>query len=782
MKQKAKQLPGVLEEINRQNSLGEQNRRQIRFKYNLAVLCQGSVAVLGSNEFVAGLGEFLSQDRVDREERGKILTALGRGVVSPEQTIRERTLSILSLTAVHALQRDEEAEIVLLVRNLGKWLVYEEEVLPGLEVVVKRVEELVDWLFKLSLWSDAAEILDILSGISSGSLKKNPAIRSLAGRTLSNLASRSVINKHIEYCLGNGSENADSIKLLKYFNRQATPIIFERCEKSKDRMEIQALLQLLSIFSGKDFPRLLGDHLHVSQSVDVLHEIIRFFAEQGDDSMFPVLQEFYAHPDLQIQHEMIRYVVVLGGRAMRARLLTGLGMVDDRLKVPIIRLLAEHAAGDDTALQAICAAVEELRNTTPGVREGLVRAVAIALRAFPCQQSIELLGRLRRECQSLGQRDRLLLQIDQSLNILTPQMRHKRKIAEVEEVVFDSDPLHKQLAAGRKARIEEEVKKYLRRGDSGGAGRLLIREARAAGGERDFAAAELLRDRILEVDPMALVEVVQLGEWLERQKRAMTEPLQAEIWRDLRDQLTSAECRALQKALNRETYGKGDAIVRAGELDASLFFLASGEIGLNCRARGDERFLRRLKPGSVLGGSQFFTSSVWTFSLRALSDVQVHLLGRDTFLALIEKHPGLESKLHRHCTLHDNLAVELLKEAGDDRREFPRIPAVRLISYSLPDSYGTKESREYSGELIDISRNGLAFTIKLSSYENARLLLGREILSTLGPNNGATVRCSGIVVGVRRQEKGAGGFSIHVKLSSLIDDIVLDRVVCSKRN
>lgn len=777
MKQKAEQQPDVLATVNRNLSLSEEKRRQLRFEYNLAALVVGSVRVLGSNEFVDDLAAFLANDSEEKDRNRKILTALGEAAVCPDRMIRERTLTVLSLVALNSLQKNDRGEIILLVHNFSQWLEYEQEVLPGFAVICKRIEELADWLLQRSLWKDASKIVCLLAEIHCGGLEKSAAIRSFAGKSLSKLATESTVEKLADGYLRNDSEQDFYLGILRGLGIPSAVLLMGRILQSADRKERQQFLNLISIVAGEAFPGLVEDALQQPPAAEALRDIIHIAAENNGAAIYPILQRCIAHEDKRVQHEMIRYIVKLDGREMKARLMAGLGVVHDSLKITIIRLLAEHAGGDESVLSVLCEFIDSRNIFAPNARPELVRAVVIALRSFPYRQSIEVLDRLHSEYKNLADSDRLLLQIDRSVKILTPQLRHNRQFPDdAGEVVFDSDPVHKQLACNKVAKIEEEIRKILRQGDSKGAGQLLYQHARTAGRERDFVTAEKLRDRILEIDPMALTEVVELGEWLENQKKAMTEPLHSETWCDLGDLLAPVEFKALHQILRRETYRKGDLIIQAGESDESLYFLTSGHIGLNCLSGGDERFLKRMKPGDILGSTPFFSASVWTFSLRALSDVHVHLLRREAFRLLVEKYPELEQKLHRYCTKYEEMIAELLKTTGDDRREFPRYPAVRLITNCLQDPYGAGESRAFTGELVDISRNGLAFTVKISGRENARLLLGREIASTIQADGESIAQCSGIVVGVR-QRKIAKDFSIHVKLARKIDDDMFNRIV-----
>jgi len=65
--------------------------------------------------------------------------------------------------------------------------------------------------------------------------------------------------------------------------------------------------------------------------------------------------------------------------------------------------------------------------------------------------------------------------------------------------------------------------------------------------------------------------------------------------------------------------------------------------------------------------------------------------------------------------------------------------------------------------LADISRGGLCFTVHITSRENARLLLGRQIVSEMQLADGNILKCFGVIVGVQNHRDDDQHFSVHVR-------------------
>jgi len=234
--------------------------------------------------------------------------------------------------------------------------------------------------------------------------------------------------------------------------------------------------------------------------------------------------------------------------------------------------------------------------------------------------------------------------------------------------------------------------------------------------------------------------------------------------------MSTDEFNQLYYAQRQENYHKGDVIVQCGETDSNLYFLNSGYISLNCNVGGKEIFLKKMQPGNVLGGDQFFSPSVWTVTLRALGEIQVNVLEHALLEKISENYPGIEKKLRRYCQKYAHVR-ELLKMSGDDRREYPRYSVDLPVQNVLLDPYGNKGNRTFIGQLFDISKQGLAFTIRISNRNSARLLLGRHIMTTIIIGDEELPQQNGLIVRVRQHEPIMNDFSVHVKLSKEIDEI-----------
>jgi hypothetical protein len=86
-----------------------------------------------------------------------------------------------------------------------------------------------------------------------------------------------------------------------------------------------------------------------------------------------------------------------------------------------------------------------------------------------------------------------------------------------------------------------------------------------------------------------------------------------------------------------------------------------------------------------------------------------------------------------------------------------------VIINTLLDVYGQPSSQQFKGQMEDISLGGLSLLIRISKKENARLLLGRGLISFLPVGSNETRERRGEIVGVSLQDYVDKDYRIHVR-------------------
>lgn len=776
MKNKAVQDPDILQNIKKNIADAEQKRKELRFTYNFNLFAQGNLQVINNDEFFEGLKLFLTHSYENLTDN-QIYQRLGDGALVKEASARERALLLLSsLVKIH-LDQNSKSILIILSRSLCKWLEFETEVVSCFHLVNKRLEDILIWFLENSCWGEADEVIELLGRIQSGNLKKSMDIKDLTNKTLHNLEKKAIVEKLTDEYLNETDQQKLLVKILQVIGSKAVIYLLNRIIHSPDRTERLALLDLISTFGNCALP-VLKDCVEKNPPWAVVRNIICIVSKTEDETNFDLVRRYYGHPDERVQIEMISCILKLSGPKMRQRLIEGLNIVHDRLKIYILRLLVEPEDNDESVLSAILELAGRRTSFPEDSEYDLSLAITAALKAFPCERTIEQLKKMRDECNGKKEADKLLFHIEEALKVIGPIVRHNIQFSNnMQDIVsFDNDPVQQQRAFEKVRKTENEIQALVQAGKMEQAGQLIYDQGIAAAKMKDFSVAELLRDRLLEINSMAFSEVIQLGEFIDEQKSTSITSHHLEIWRELYEEMTTEEFNQLYYSLRQENYHKGDTIVQSGDIDNSLYFLNSGYISLCCIVSGKEIFLKRMQPSNVLGGEQFFSPSVWTVTLRALSEVEVHVLDHKVFLKTVEEYPGIGDKLRRYCQQHGQVP-DLLKMSGDDRREYPRHSIVLHSRNILLDSFGKKGKRSFKSEIFDISRQGLAFIIRISSSTNARLLLGRHIMITIVIGDVELPQQNGVIVGVRLYEPIMQDYSIHVKLFKKIDKRLFESIL-----
>jgi CRP-like cAMP-binding protein len=770
-------------EIARKLDRAEKERVRERFLKGLQELKNNNFETLSNDEFVEKLSEHLCTIDLskDHESAMSLLDSLGAGCCSSDQSVRERALVVLSVFSEHALEGDNFEFIRKVAGILRRWLTAETEYLAGFGVICKQIQNVGLKLLGNNFLTEAEELLAPLSNIQSGALEKSNTIKGMAAKTLEGLAKKDILGKLASTYLDQ-LDNKSKVSgiLLKSLGRRSAIFLLNRLMHSENKEERFHLMRLIPE-TGEVAISVFEECLTKKPPWYVVRNIIFMISEIGDTSFFSLIAPYLQYPDIRVQQQVVNCIRIFGGEEMQERLLLALSKVHDELKIRLVMKVG-RTKGSDVA-SALLDLFENRGSFSRPAAEELLEQLCFALRSFPCQRTISDLKQLIAERKrSLADVDKIVVIAQEVLSVVEPKVRHdtKGEIDALDELSFDSDPVVEQNAKKRIRDLIEEVQGFVGSGNMGKATEILYSEAIKSAKDKDFKEAELLRDKLLEINPMALSQVLEVGERIEAEKSSTITDHHIEIWSTLYEKMTTEEFNALHYAMKRETYTPEETIVKNGENDPSLFFVNSGLVRLSCVCSNKETFLKRLQPGEIIGVGQFFSASVWTVSLVCQNTAQIHVLERERFFALKEKYPDLEAKLHDFCLQYD-LVPKLLKMTGSDRREYARYPFSVKINSILLDSYGKKEQSSIEGEMIDISRGGLAFSFAIANKDNAKLLLGRQIISEIHLKSGGTLKCSGIIVGVRFPQIADRDCSVHVKFYTLMEqtDVMrLNRVLC----
>ncbi|AGF79669.1 cyclic nucleotide-binding protein,PilZ domain-containing protein [Desulfocapsa sulfexigens DSM 10523] len=765
----------------------EQQRAERRLLKLVLDLENGNSEVLLNDEFMGKLPELISVYSAtgNRDRVKKLFEQLGDCACSENPNVRERAVMALSL-CMGGLNREEHRDLIDVITGiLLRWLRAETLFLSVCGIVCKQLQENGIRMFEEGLWKECGVLLEIFYQIQSGVNEKSNAIRSIVGRSQEAMATDYVLEELTIVCLrGRGERRQYAEQILVHLGRKAAIHLLEtllNCQEKEDRLRLVGLIPA----TGYAAVPVLKEYLQKKLPWYGIRNIILMITAMDDENLIPLIMPCLSHEDIRIQQQVIDCINEVAVTNPGGYLLAALPVVDDNLKAGLISHLGK--LGGLEVVDAFLDLLARRDTFSPNVRDELLESLAIHVRLSDSIRAVNLLTMLleERSVKYDPQVDPVSRAARNSLHILQPRFSKKelpKQSVNLEpeppddNVSFDNDPSVKNPALRQVQMINEEVAVLLGKGQVADASELLYKKCIEAAEEKRFEAAEMLRDRILEVDPNALAEVIKAGERIEEERSSSVTTSHISIWQDLYDSLTTDEFNALYEALKSREYDTGTIIVEQGANSPLLYFINSGQARLTCWRGQDEVFLKKVGPGEIIGTTPFFDVSIWTVALTAIGTTKIHVLEREVFLELIEQFPGIESCLINYCSKAETVP-KLLKMSGEDRRQYPRFPVSLLVKHTLLDEYGNASMRSFNGEIVDISCGGFSFFIKISRKENARLLLGRGIKTNITVKGIEPIDTKGVIVAVRFQGQGEAEYSVHVQLDEIIGQDIVKHII-----
>ena len=270
---------------------------------------------------------------------------------------------------------------------------------------------------------------------------------------------------------------------------------------------------------------------------------------------------------------------------------------------------------------------------------------------------------------------------------------------------------------------------------------------------KKFEQAEALREKLIQVDELAVNEIVRTGEAIEAEKSNAIDPQHLELWADLYDSLALEEVNALFYSLKCTEHPADQMIYEQGEMRARLYFIEGGQLKIFYRQEDKTVLLKVLGPGELFGEDTFFYADAFcSTSVITDSPAKLYVLMKDDLDRLNSVAPGLESKLKGYCSSLKSVA-DLLKEKKLERRLSQRLSLPGKVMVQLSHDFTQPEMEPFKAELLDISANGIAFLMK-SAEKVSTQLLGRSLEMNLNfyeLGSELEINCLGSVVAVNRE-------------------------------
>ncbi len=252
----------------------------------------------------------------------------------------------------------------------------------------------------------------------------------------------------------------------------------------------------------------------------------------------------------------------------------------------------------------------------------------------------------------------------------------------------------------------------------------------------DFDKAEGLRQILIQTNSMALTEIVASGEILEEKKYHAIDPVHKKSWRRLYRDFSNQEAVEFYYNLKTLKIKPGKVIIQQSKFNDKLFFVNEGKLKNISRSEKHEFFLKEVFAGEVFGLPTFFSISTATTSVITNSEVNISYITQKSLYTIAEKIPGFDTKLNDICKGLVRIDItNIIKKQGFERRKYQRFLVDGWVIIHLVGTDGKQTEQPFQGAFNDISIGGASFTIKSTSHEYARSLLGSKAIIKLTLKN-----------------------------------------------
>ncbi len=751
-------------------NLVQKKQKVVQFKAGLNSLVRGEKAPLEDPDFLASLPGTVTQliEKGKLETAETIATKLAAGLATANPKSRSQVYRAFRKIS-RKLPEDKKAALVAkTMRNLLQWVKIQASLTPEYEQASNDISQQAMRLIKKRRFEQLNVILGIFNEKATGQLAGDKSVRQHAEFILRAIGTDNVwdlfLNKWALFQERLREPAIQSQVLLGVATMDRLLDALKTSEEMSDRVRLVRIITEI----GKPAIRKITKRLEMGGVWYYLRNLVALLGKIGGPEEVDVLQPLLSHKDFRIQREALNSVYSIGGDHRGPALLAALPAVSDKEKVSMIAMLGvlKYAESEAPLLKILRSKPAADAKT----REQLFEKTCTALGKIGADSAKPELEKVSQGQGPLKKaytpkvRDaarKALILIDKA----AAQKPSPPPKTEKTQPPQPDAPQPEVKVTGPKDQAdarEAQIDKHVAAGETESAVKLLFDLLVEHAQKKNFKKAEELRNRLYDIDAMALTEIIKAGEIIEQEKSESIDQDHLDVWPELYDKLTPAEANALFHAMEEVSYESDQTVFTQGRKNDNLYFITQGRLKLVYRDDDREILLKTYEKGDLTGHATFFTISMCTTSLITLSSVKMYRLPRTALEEWQNNFPALQSKLKDYC-LKLEKSRDLIKGKGMDRRKQERFDVKGKILVQLLNQKRQPLGKPFKGQFADISEGGLSFYIITSKRETARTLLGRRLgLKFLIPTRAAPLKTfqHGTVICVNYLLKNE--YSIHV--------------------
>jgi len=758
----------------------EQERRSKRLQAGLNALAQGGLEGLRNQEILRHLSAAFERLMSNKKENvaAAIIQTLVGGLKLDDEELRYRCGQALGLVGERLVSLACWGWLEKLAPTFLHWLRSVDKVDESWSRVVVVLRDILVYAQKAGKEDLAEKILSLFYAIRSGALEKSAEAKQQVGVAQDKSVDRGLLQAYLEQCFVRPIEEMHCQKIIMS-GPLGIQFLLDVLLTNAKRPERIKLLRILGSVGGSLTPILL-ERLQTPMPWYGKRNLIRLLSVTGDEKDSGAMQGYLSHEDLRVQSEALSCIQRLSEKKRKQELLDALSQISEKLKFQVVRALASVV--DEEVVGVLVELLRDERYFSADIKTTLLVSICETLGrsgSLQAQKALQLfIGKGDTRPKNMAEEVwRAARRAVEALEAVRREQKRQKGAPQKSSMFVGSleetmpEGLAREYVPVTNLAAELEVYVLLSQNRLAAAKSLLLDLISTMSYLHQFEQAEALCRRLVEIDALALEEIVQATEIVEEQKAVSVELEQGMKWTDVYDFLTTEEFNCLYSVLEHVTYTPDENIVANGDLQQLLFFINKGRAKLYYQdPQGNEILLKTVGTGEVLGGDSFFKASAWTVNAASVGTVDAFVLHREALRRCKQSCPELEAKLEAFCQQlgeQDSLKVMAINR----RRQKRYTLSARLVIAMLNESDKTSGTA-LAGDAVDVSIGGVSFIIRFAQKKNIRLLLGRQVHVSLPdgrPECPLTSGLGGTVVAIYAQgpskENGAGlaPCSVHIQ-------------------
>lgn len=222
---------------------------------------------------------------------------------------------------------------------------------------------------------------------------------------------------------------------------------------------------------------------------------------------------------------------------------------------------------------------------------------------------------------------------------------------------------------------------------------------------KDYWHAKDCYNKIMEVNPLALSEIIRVADFIERSVYDNISTDHRAAWKELYNDLPRETAVAFCMGLEEVLLKPGEVLFHQRDLNDRLFLIDSGSIGLYAETKFDKIQLATLRPGEFVGIEGFWFNTYCSNTAQAESPTVLRALKLSDHQKWPSSFNALSTKMNFMAEKQQERISEVIKKTAIQRRRYERYaPNNRVyVEMKFPDF-----NKKFRAELLNVSFGGVA--------------------------------------------------------------------------